>query len=178
LDHDILDCPRMIAVLERLNLNQEAQKEDPEKAETQQELEKILIRIKETLKEHKDVRLPEIFKEKEQVEARIGDFDIDYILDEETQVNIMLERTWEAIGKPSMIPSLGGTSLLRGKLVNLCGRLAWIPMTVNGTSTKEDFEIIKFVEDSAPFTMLIGKPWIDREQARQKEEEEFLEQKK
>jgi hypothetical protein len=26
--------------------------------------------------------------------------------------------------------------------------------------------------------MLIGKPWIDREQARQKEEEKFLEQKK
>jgi hypothetical protein len=90
----------------------------------------------------------------------------------------MPERTWEAIGKPSMIPSLGGTSLFRGKLVNLCGRLARIPMTVNGTSTEEDFEIIKFVEDSAPFTMLIGKPWIDIEQARQKEEEDVLEQKK
>jgi hypothetical protein len=178
LDHDVLDFPRMIAKLERLNLNQEDQKADPEKAETQQESEKILIRIKETLKEHKDVRLPEIFKEKEQVEARIGDFDIDCILDEETQVNIMPERTWEAIGKPAMIPSLGGTSLFRGKLVNLCGRLARIPMTVNGTSTEEDFEIIKFVEDNAPFTMLIGKPWIDREQARRKEEEEVLEQKK
>jgi hypothetical protein len=55
LDHDVLDCPRMIAKLERLNLNQEDQKADPEKAETQQESEKILIRIKETLKEHKDV---------------------------------------------------------------------------------------------------------------------------
>ena len=77
-----------------------------------------------------------------------------------------------------MIPSLGGIGLFRGKIVNLCGRLARIPMTVNGTSTEEDFEIIKFVEDSAPFTMLIGKPWIDREQARRKEEEEVLEQKK
>jgi hypothetical protein len=77
-----------------------------------------------------------------------------------------------------MIPSLGGISLFRGKLVNLCGRLARIPMTVNGTSTEEDFEIIKFVEDSTPFTMLIGKPWIYRDQARGKEEEEFLEQKK
>ena len=51
-------------------------------------------------------------------------------------------------------------------------------MTVNGTSTKEDFEIIKFVEDRAPFTMLIVKPWIDRDNARRKEEEEVLEQKK
>ena len=51
-------------------------------------------------------------------------------------------------------------------------------MTVNGTSIEEDFEIIKFIEDIAPFTTLIGKPWIDREQARWKEEEELLEQKK
>jgi hypothetical protein len=40
--------------------------------------------MKETPREHKDVRLPDIFKEKEQVEERLGDFDIDCILDEET----------------------------------------------------------------------------------------------
>jgi hypothetical protein len=45
----------MIAKLERLNMNQEDQKVDLEKAKNQQESEKILIRIKETLKEHKDV---------------------------------------------------------------------------------------------------------------------------
>jgi hypothetical protein len=70
----------------------------------------------------------------------------------------MPERTWEAIGNLAMIPSLGGTCFFRGKLVNICGRLARIPMTVNGTSTEEDFEIIKFVEDSASFIMVIGKP--------------------
>jgi hypothetical protein len=47
----------------------------------------------------------------------------------------MTERTWEAIGKPAMIPSLGGIWLFRGKLINLCGKLAHIPMNVNGTST-------------------------------------------
>jgi len=77
-----------------------------------------------------------------------------------------------------MIPSLGGIGLFRGKLINLCGKLARIPMNVNGTSTKEDFEIIKFTENSAPFTKLLGKPWIDRDRARLKEEEEVLEQKK
>jgi hypothetical protein len=50
-------------------------------------------------------------------------------------------------------------------------------MTVNGTLTKEDFEIIKFTEDNAPFTLLLGKPWIDRYQARKEDEEEVLEQK-
>ena len=86
----------------------------------------------------------------------------------------MTERTWKAIGRPSMIPSLGGIGLFRGNLVNLCGRLAQIPMSVNGTSIEENFEIIKFVEDSTPFTILIGKPWIDRDQARRKKEEEVL----
>jgi hypothetical protein len=45
--------------------------------------------MKETLNDHRDINLLDIFKEKECIEARIGDFDIDYILDEETQVNIM-----------------------------------------------------------------------------------------
>ena len=85
-------------------------------------------------------------------------------------MNVMIERTWEAIGRPAMIPSLEGIGLFRGKLVNLCGRLTQISMNVNGTSTKEDFEIIKFIEDIAPFTMLLGKPWIERDQARKKEE--------
>jgi hypothetical protein len=62
--------------------------------------------MKETLNGHKDVSLLEIFKEKEQIEVRIRDFDIDYVLDEETQVNVMTERTWETLGKPTMIPSL------------------------------------------------------------------------
>jgi hypothetical protein len=39
-------------------------------------------------------------------------------------------------------------------------------------------EVFKFIEDNAPFTMLLGKPWIERDQARRKEEEEVLEQKK
>jgi hypothetical protein len=50
-------------------------------------------------------------------------------------VNIMPERTWEAIGKLDMTPSLGGIGIFRGKLVNLCGRLTQIPMNANGTST-------------------------------------------
>jgi hypothetical protein len=49
-------------------------------------------------------------------------------------------------------------------------------MNVNGTSIEEYFEIIKFIEESTLFTMLLGQPWIERDQARKKEEEFFLEQ--
>jgi hypothetical protein len=134
--------------------------------------------MKQTLNDHRRIILSGIFKEKECIEARIGDFDIEYVMDEETHVNIMTERTWEAIGKTVMIPSLGGIGLFRGKLVNLCGKLTQIPMNANGTSTEEDFEIIKFIEDNTPFTMLLVSPWIERYQARRKEEEVVLEQHK
>jgi hypothetical protein len=73
-------------------------------------------------------------------------------------VNIMTERTWEAIGRLAMIPSLGGIGIFKGKLINLCGKLTQIPMNANGTSREEDFKIVKFIENNAPFTMLLGKP--------------------
>jgi hypothetical protein len=89
----------------------------------------------------------------------------------------MTERTWELLGKPAMIPSLGGIGLFRVKLINLCGRLTQISMSTNGTLTEEEFEVVKFIENNAPFSMLLGKPWIERDQARRKEEE-IIEQKK
>jgi hypothetical protein len=49
--------------------------------------------------------------------------------------------------------------------------------SAHGTSIKEDFEIVKFIENSAPFSILLGKPWIEKDQIQRKEEED-LEQKK
>jgi hypothetical protein len=51
----------------------------------------------------------------------------------------MIERTWEILGKPAMIPSLGGIILFRGNLITLCGRLSQIYMRAYGTSTEEYF---------------------------------------
>jgi hypothetical protein len=93
-------------------------------------------------------------------------------------VNIMTERNWEILGKPTMTPSLGGIGLFRGKLINLSGKLTQISMHANGNSTEEDIKIVKFIENNTPLTMLLGKPWIEKDQARRKEEEEVLEQKK
>ena len=69
-----------------------------------------------------------------------------------------------------MTPSLGGIGLFREKVVNPCGNLTKISMNANGTSTEEDFEIVRFIENNTPFTMLLGKPWIEKDQARRKEE--------
>jgi hypothetical protein len=93
-------------------------------------------------------------------------------LDEETHVNIMPESTWEILGKPAMIPSLGRIGFLKGKMITLCGRVTNIPMIGHETSTEEEFKFIKFVENSAPFPLLLGKTWIEKDQIRRKAEEE------
>ena len=85
--------------------------------------EVVLSEIKETPNDHRDINLSEILKDKEYIKSRIGDFDIDCVLDEETWVNVMTKSTWEILGRPAMVPSLRGIGLFRGKLITLCGRL-------------------------------------------------------
>jgi hypothetical protein len=85
--------------------------------------------------DHKDVSLLDIMEEKQSIDTRIGDFDIYCVQDEETQVNIMKERTWEILGKPIVIPSLGRIGLFKGKMITLCGRVANILVIIHGTST-------------------------------------------
>jgi hypothetical protein len=130
------------------------------------------------MNDHKDVNLLEILKVKHRISMRIEDFDIDCVLDEETQVNIMTEGTWEILGKPIVVPSLGRIGLFKGKMITLCGRVTKVPIIIHGTSTKEEFEVIKFVEIDAPFPLLLGKTWIEKDQIRRKVEEEDTEKKK
>jgi hypothetical protein len=113
----------------------------------------MLVQLKEAMNDHKDVIFSEILKENHHIVTRIEDFDIDCVLDEETHVNIMPESNWEILGKPAMIPSLGRIGLFKGKMINLCGRVINIPMTAHETSTEEEFEFIRFVENNTPFPL-------------------------
>jgi hypothetical protein len=88
----------------------------------------------------------------------------------------MTKGTQKAIGRADMTPSLGGIGLFRGKMVKLCGNLTQISMNAHGASTKEYFEIVKFMEDNVSFNVLPSKPWIEKDQARKQEEEKDLEQ--
>ena len=63
-------------------------------------------------------------------------------------------------------------------MITLCGRVTNIPMISHETSTKEDFEVIRFVENNTPFPLLLGKAWIDEDQIKMKVEEEATEKKK
>jgi hypothetical protein len=73
MDHAVLDFPRMIAKVERMNMRPENPKEGQEintMVEPQKESEIVLLRMKETLNDHRNINLSEIFKEKELIEAR------------------------------------------------------------------------------------------------------------
>jgi hypothetical protein len=90
----------------------------------------------------------------------------------------MTEGTWEILGKPTVVPSLGRIGLFKGKMITLCGRVTNVPVIIHGTSTEEEFEVIRFVENNAPFPLLLGKTWIEKDQIRRKAEEEATEKKK
>jgi hypothetical protein len=77
MDHEVLDFPRMNTKLEGMKTKQENPKADPEMEKPQKDSEKVFLQIKETLNECRHVILSKNFKEKECLEARIGDFDID-----------------------------------------------------------------------------------------------------
>jgi hypothetical protein len=90
--HEVLDFSRMIAKVEKMKMRQEDHEEGQETKnmlKDQKESEAILLQMKETLNDHRDISLSDILKEKECIETRIGDFDIDCVLDAKTQVNIM-----------------------------------------------------------------------------------------
>ena len=75
-------------------------------------------------------------------------------------------------GKPTVVPSLGRIGLFKGNMITLCRRVTNVPITVHGTSTKEEFEVIKFVKDNTPFPLLLGKSWIEKDPIRRKVKEE------
>jgi hypothetical protein len=76
-----------------------------------------------------------------------------------------------------MVPSLGRIGFFKGKMITLCGRVTNVPMISHETSTKEEFEVIKFVDNNDLFPLLLGKTWIEKDQIKRKVEEEAAEKK-
>jgi hypothetical protein len=62
-----------------------------------------------------------------------------------------------------VVPSLGRIGFIKGKIITLFGRVTKVHIIIHGTSTKEEFEVITFVENNAPFPILLGKTWIEKD---------------
>jgi hypothetical protein len=68
------------------------------------------------------------------------------------------------LGKPTVVPSLGRIVLFKGKMITLCGKVTNVPIIIiHGTSTEEEFEVIKFFENNNPFPLFLGKTWIEKD---------------
>jgi hypothetical protein len=60
-------------------------------------------------------------------------------------------------------------------MITICRRVTNVHVIINGTSTEEEFEVIKVVENNTPFPLLLGKTWIEKDQIRRKAGEEAIE---
>jgi hypothetical protein len=68
-----------------------------------------------------------------------------------------------------MTPSLGRIGLFQEMMITLCGRITNISMIFHETLIEEEFEVIRFVEKNAPFSLLLGKTWIVKDHIRRKQ---------
>ena len=68
------------------------------------------------------------------------------------------------MGKPTIVSSFVRIGLFKGKMITLCGRITNLHVIIHGTSTEEEFEVVKFVENNAPFLLSLGKTWIEKDQ--------------
>jgi hypothetical protein len=80
----------------------------------------------------------------------------------------MTKGTWGILGNPIVVPSLGRKGLFKGKMVTLCGIVTNVPIIVHGASTGEEIEVIKFVENNAPFPLFLGLRGIRSEEKQRK----------
>jgi hypothetical protein len=92
--------------------------------------------------------------------VQIGDYDMDHvILDLGSDVNVLLKKAWEMVGKPNLIWSPIHIRLEnRHKIVHI-GRLLRLPMNIDGTHSVEDFKVIEIVDNSQPYLALMGLEW-------------------
>jgi hypothetical protein len=92
--------------------------------------------------------------------AQIGEYDIDYVvLDLGSEVNIMMKQTWALMEKPKLIYSPIMLRMVNQQVVSPFGRLAHVPMDIDGVITFADFEVIEIVDDSFPYPALLRIDW-------------------
>jgi hypothetical protein len=83
----------------------------------------------------------------------------DIILDLGSKVNVLPKKTWEAMGEPQL-----GYSTVQLKLENQhrvvpIGRLKGIPIDLDCVRTMGYFEFIDIVDNTLPYTTLLGLDW-------------------
>jgi hypothetical protein len=81
------------------------------------------------------------------------------VLDLGSEVNVMMKKSWELMGKPNLIYSPIKLRLANQQDVNPYGRLEHVPVDIDGVRTFAEFEVIEIVDDSCPYHALLGIDW-------------------
>jgi hypothetical protein len=85
---------------------------------------------------------------------------VDYVvLDLGSEVNVMMKKTWELMGKPKLIYSPIRIRMANQQAIIPFGRLEHVPVDIDEMRTFADFEVIKIVDDSCPYPALLGIDW-------------------
>jgi hypothetical protein len=90
----------------------------------------------------------------------IGDYNIDYVfLDMGSKVNVMTKKTWALMEKTKLFYSLIRLRMANQQVVNPFGRLERVLVDIDRVRTFADFEVIEIVDDSCPYSALLGIDW-------------------
>jgi len=117
--------------------------------------EKSLI-IKDVKQVTKKPRTSQEFR----INAQIGEYDIDNIvLDLGSDVNVMLKKTWELMGKPKLVWSPISLKLANQHKSIPFGRLELVSIDIEGVRSTTTFEVIEIVDNSIPYLTLLGFEW-------------------
>lgn len=85
---------------------------------------------------------------------------MDYVvLDLGSDVNVLMKKTWESMGKLKLIYSPIQLSLANQQMVIPYGRLEDLSIDIDGVRTLADFEVIEIVDGTNHFPALLGIDW-------------------
>jgi hypothetical protein len=81
------------------------------------------------------------------------------VLDLGSEVNVMMKKTWELMGKPKLIYSSIRLRMDNQQVVSPFGKLEQFPMDIDGVRMFTDFEMIEIVDERSPYLVLVGIDW-------------------
>lgn len=81
------------------------------------------------------------------------------ILDFGSDVNVLLTKTWECMGRHALQWSPIQLRMENQQKIFPMGRLQGVTVDIEGASTRTDFEVIEIVDDSNPYPALLGIYW-------------------
>jgi hypothetical protein len=92
--------------------------------------------------------------------TKLGGHEMDGVmLDLGFDMNILLKKFWEVMGKPQLVWSPIQLRLENQYKIYPIGHLEQVEVNMEGMKKKADFEVIEIMDDSDPYHALLGIDW-------------------